>query len=222
MPFESGGNQNLEKLSDEELCNMVCAGAREAEEVLATRYSRLVRAISRPFFLVGGDGEDLIQEGMIGLLKAIREYSPDKSASFFTYAEVCVRNRIYSALKSAARDKHAPLNNYTSIETPFPDSKINTGFELGINGSRFTDPEELVIGREAFDEFSLALKSLLSGFEAKVLLYYLDGFSYNDIAERLGKPQKSVDNAVQRMRRKIHSLKTASAGEKPADHKRPM
>ena len=108
-----------EQASDETLCRMAAEGCRDAEEELALRYNRVVRKYARPLFLAGGDSEDLIQEGMLGLLKAIREYDPTRAASFRTYAEICIRNRMISAIKAAAREKHIPLNNYISFETPF-------------------------------------------------------------------------------------------------------
>ena len=185
--------------SDEELCVRAAAGESEAEDILVTRYYGMVRACARPLFLAGGDAEDLIQEGMFGLIRAIREYSGDKSATFRTFAEVCIRNRIYSALRAAARDKHAPLNQSISLDHPFFDSNSYTS---GVPTAAQTDPEELMIHREYVQGVLESTRKQLSEFEAKILGYYLDGLSCQEIAKIVGKSTKSVDNAVQRVRRK--------------------
>ena len=114
-------NPILDQRSDEALCQAVSEGNREAEEILVTRYNRLVRTCARPYFLIGGDSEDLIQEGMVGLIKAVREYDPLRDASFRTFAEICIRNRLFSVLRAASRDKHAPLNQSVPLDTPFFD-----------------------------------------------------------------------------------------------------
>ncbi len=179
--------------SDKDLCAMAAAGDRLAEERLAARYSRLVRVCARPYFLAGGDSEDLIQEGMIGLLSAIRGYDPDREAVFHTYAETCIRNRLRSAVRAAARDKHSPLNHSVSLgDSLFDEAPVAAP----------QDPEDLLIGREEREGRMAALLSRLSGFEKTVLALYLEGLSYGEIAQRAGKPLKSVDNAVQRIRRK--------------------
>ena len=188
--------------SDEELCARVAAGEREAEEALVKRYTRLVRQITRPYFLAGGDSEDLIQEGMVGLLAAIREYDPGRAASFRTYAEVCIKHRLLSVVKAAARDKHTPLNNSVSFETPLFDGK-GDGYAYRAPGRQWEDPEEIFLSREAFRERMEALMGQLSGFEANVLRLYLNGLSYSEIAAEVNKSPKSVDNAVQRIRRKL-------------------
>ncbi len=185
--------------SDEDLCARAAAGENEAESVLVTRYYSTVRACARPLLLAGGDGEDLIQEGMFGLIRAIREYSGEKSASFRTFAEVCIRHQLYSALRAAGRDKHAPLNQSISLDHPFFDSNSYTS---GIPTTALTDPEELMIHREYVQSVLANTRKQLSEFEAKVLGYYLDGLSCQEIAKIVGKSPKSVDNAVQRIRRK--------------------
>ena len=188
--------------SDEALCAQAAAGDRRAEESLVVRYNRLVRMCARPYFLAGGDSEDLIQEGMVGLLGAIREYDPGKAASFRTYAEVCVKNRLFSAVKAAARDKHTPLNNSVSFETPLF-SGSGERFACGTPDRQAEDPEEIFLSREAFRERMRALHGQLSGFEASILRLYLNGLSYSEIAAEVNKSPKSVDNAVQRIRRKL-------------------
>ena len=191
-----------QELTDETLCRLAASGDRVAEERLVMRYNRLVRMCARPYFLAGGDSEDLIQEGMVGLLRAIREYDPDKAASFRTYAEVCVKNRLFSAVKAAARDKHTPLNNSVSFETPLF-SGTGERFACGTPGRQAEDPEEIFLSREAFRERMQALHGQLSGFEANILRLYLNGLSYSEIAAEVNKSPKSVDNAVQRIRRKL-------------------
>lgn len=178
------------------------AGDRVAEERLVIRYNRLVRVCARPYFLAGGDSEDLIQEGMVGLLAAIREYDPSKAASFRTYAEVCIKNRLLSVIKAAARDKHTPLNNSVSFETPlFCGNGDRYAYRASVQ--HLEDPEEIFLSREAFRERMEALMGQLSGFEANVLRLYLTGLSYSEIAAEVKKSPKSVDNAVQRIRRKL-------------------
>lgn len=188
---------NLHQLSDEQLCACIAQGNAEAEDELVARYSRLVRVCARPLFLAGGDSEDLIQEGMLGLLHAMRTYAPKRQAQFRTYAEVCIRSRLISAVRTAGRDKHSPLNNYISFETPLFDTAA------GYPSTQGDNPEDVLIDREDWKERLSVLKDQLSGFEAKILRLYLSGLSYGEIAQQVGRSAKSVDNAVQRIRRKV-------------------
>ena len=188
--------------ADEALCTLAASGDRIAEEALVMRYHRLVRICARPYFLAGGDSEDLIQEGMVGLLAAIREYDSGKAASFRTFAEVCIKNRLISVIKAAARDKHIPLNNYVSFETPLF-SGNGDHYAYGAADQLQEDPEAILLGREAFQERMRALEGQLSGFEASILRLYLNGLSYSESAAEVNKSPKSVDNAVQRIRRKL-------------------
>ena len=192
--------QMTDERSDTLLCQMVAEGNREAEEELVSRYHRLVRICARPFFLVGGDSEDLIQEGMVGLLKAIRHYDPSKEASFRTFAEICIRSRLYTILREQNQNKHAPLNHSVKLEAPFFDSNSYTAGAFSISQ---TNPEDLLILQESFDEMWKQVQNQLSEFEAKILGFYLDGLSYQEIAIKVSKSSKSVDNAVQRIRRKV-------------------
>ena len=192
--------QSLETQSDEALCQLAAQGSREAEEVLVTRYNQLVRTCARPFFLIGGDSEDLTQEGMVGLIKAVREYNADKAASFRTFAEVCIRNRLYTVLRASSREKHQALNQSVSLDTPDFDSNSYTS---GTNNLAQRGPEDHLIDREHTAALLSGVRKQLSEFEAKILGYYLDGLSCREIAETVGKPPKSVDNAVQRIRRKV-------------------
>ena len=183
--------RELESAGDEELCLRAHEGSREAEDILAERYIRLVRVCARPYFLAGGSAEDLISEGMIGLVTAIREYRPDRGARFRSFAERCIRSRICSGLRAASRGKNLPLNTYVSIDP--------LSFDAGISPS----PEQLLLDRERFAELLSELSKLLSEFEKKVLGLYLDGLSGADIASALGREPKSVENAVGRVRRKL-------------------
>ncbi|WP_417045044.1 sigma-70 family RNA polymerase sigma factor [Dysosmobacter sp.] len=193
-------NPPLDRRGDEALCALAAAGNREAEEVLVTRYNRLVRTCARPFFLIGGDSEDLTQEGMVGLIKAVREYDAAKEASFRTFAEICIRSRLYSVLRAAARDKHSPLNQSVPLDTPFLDSNSYTS---GTSHLAQRNPEDFLIDREHTAALLAGVRKQLSEFEAEILGYYLDGLSCREIAETVGKAPKSVDNAVQRIRRKV-------------------
>lgn len=190
----------LKDLSDEALCSLAVSGDRVAEELLVTRYNRMVRTCARPFFLAGGDSEDLTQEGMVGLIKAVREFDADKDASFRTFAEVCIRNRLYSALRASSREKHQALNQSVSLDTPDFDSNSYTS---GTSNLAQRGPEDYLIDREHTAALLSGVRKQLSEFEAKILGYYLDGLSCREIAETVGKPPKSVDNAVQRIRRKV-------------------
>lgn len=187
-------------MSDEQLQSFSVVGDRDAEEALVSRYMYLVRSCARPFFLAGGDSEDLTQEGMFGLLSAIRQYKLDSGASFRTYAEHCIRMRILSAIKSASRLKHFPLNDGMSLEQLSEDSNSQLS---AIPEALRHSPENLVLARESKEELYAAFLRHLSELEIKVLGLYLDGLSYRDIALCLGKTPKAIDNAVQRIRRKL-------------------
>ncbi len=187
-------------LDDMELQRLAVNGDRDAEEALAERYLRLVRICARPLFLAGGDSEDLIQEGTFGLLSAIRKYDPTDGTSFKTFAEHCIRMRLLSAVKSASRLKHFPLNDGISLEQLSEDSgaDISTLPELIRH-----NPEELILAKESREELYAAFSRCLSKFEIKVLDLYLEGLSYREIADRLCRSAKSIDNAVQRIRQKL-------------------
>ena len=191
---------NYSKASDIELQAMAAAGDRDAEETLAARYMYLVRACARPMFLAGGDSEDLIQEGTFGLVSAIRQFSPGCNASFKTFAEHCIRMRLYSAIKSASRLKHFPLNDGVSFEQLSEDPRAPLS---AVSEVFRRSPEDLVLARESKEELYTTFSQRLSKFEKKVLDLYLDGLSYREIGERLNKEPKAVDNAVQRIRRKL-------------------
>jgi RNA polymerase sporulation-specific sigma factor len=186
--------------SDEELSVLAASGDREAEDSLVARYNRLVRVCARPYFLAGGDSEDLIQEGMLGLIKAVREYDVTKEASFRTFAEICIRSRIYSVLRAESLDKRAALNNSVPLEAPSFD---RNSYSFGAFDMSRSDPESILIGRESVDELLNSVQKQLSELEARILGFYLKGLSYQEIAAKVNKSPKSVDNAVQRVRRKV-------------------
>lgn len=186
--------------SDHDLLALSCQGNELAEEELVKRYGKVVRACARPYFLAGGDSEDLIQEGMMGLLSAIRKFDPTNGAGFKTFAEQCIRNRILSAVESASRQKHKPLNTGVSLEEL---DQLNQSPDLGV----FEDPflretENTVLEKENEKEIIFQNNVRLSQLERKVLDLYLSGMSYQEIADTIHKPIKSIDNAVQRIRKK--------------------
>ena len=187
-------------LDDRELLNLAAAGDSDAEAALAERYLRLVRICARPLFLAGGDSEDLIQEGTFGLVSAIRRFDPNDGASFKTFAEHCIRMRLLSAIKTASRLKHFPLNDGISLEQLSDDSGADYS---ALPESFQTDPEELILAKESREELNAALSRCLSRFEIRVLDLYLEGLSYREIADRLCRNAKSIDNAVQRIRKKL-------------------
>ncbi len=186
--------------SDEQLCVQAQKGDRLAEEQLVTGYARLVRIYARPYFLAGGDSEDLLQEGMIGLLSAIREFQAERNVSFRVYASTCIQNRLRSAVRSASRNKHGPLNDSVSLMDALFDS---AAYDPQTDFQRQEGPEEHLIRREEESRQMEILFDSLSAFERTVLVLYLDGLSRGEIAGRVRKPVKSVENAIQRIRRKI-------------------
>ncbi len=176
-------------------------GETASENELAMRYSRLVMICALPYVLAGGDSEDLTQEGMLGLLSAIREYSPDSGASFKTYAELCIRRRLISAVRSSLRMKHSPLNEYVSLDEILSEESKSSA---AINCEQFRRiPEEQVLARESKNDFLSYYSRYLSKLEVEILTHYLDGLSYSEIAEISGRTPKAVDNAVQRIRNKL-------------------
>lgn len=194
--------------TNQKLAAKAANGDSDAEEILVSEFTKLVRICARPYFLAGGDSEDLIQEGMLGLLSAIRSYNPEKGAKFSTYAEFCIRRRIYNAIKAASGNKHNPLNSYIPLESLQGSRSETLPLESGTTVTLLRAPEDLIIAREQVGEIEKLLYGALSRFESGVLELYLEGMSYKDMAMRLGKSDKSVDNAVQRIRRKLSQILT--------------
>lgn len=195
------------ELEDSALQKLAADGDSYAEEELVSRYMRLVRICARPLFLAGGESEDLIQEGMFGLLSAVRQYNNEHNASFKTFAEWCIRNRLRSAVKSASSLKHDPLNNRVPLESILSDESQTQAVACAELFQK--SPEEQVLARENkkyTEQLYLSLVSMLSKYEKAVLTYYLEGLSYKEIAKLTGKGDKAVDNAIQRIKRKTAQM----------------
>ncbi|MHB1042352.1 MAG: RNA polymerase sporulation sigma factor SigH [Eubacteriales bacterium] len=188
---------------DEEVVEFAREGDDTALEYLINKYKNFVRAKARSYFLIGADREDIIQEGMIGLYKAIRDFRLDKLSSFRAFAELCITRQIITAIKTATRQKHIPLNSYISLNKPIYDEDSDRTLLDVISGSKIADPEELIISREEFDDIEEKMGEILSSLEWKVLMSYLEGKSYQEIAEDLKRHVKSIDNALQRVKRKL-------------------
>ncbi|MDO3412984.1 RNA polymerase sporulation sigma factor SigH [Saccharibacillus sp. CPCC 101409] len=189
--------------SDEEIVEAVRTGDSEALEYLINKYRNFVRAKARSYFLIGADREDIIQEGMIGLYKSIRDFRGDKLASFKAFAELCITRQIITAIKTATRQKHIPLNSYVSLDKPIYEEDSDRTLLDVICVSQVCDPEELIINREEFNGLEDKMSEILSDLERKVLMLYLDGRSYQEIAVDLRRHVKSIDNALQRVKRKL-------------------
>ncbi len=201
-------------MTDESVVELAREGSIPAQEYLINKYKNFVRAKARSYFLIGADKEDIIQEGMIGLYKAIRDFRPDKLSSFRAFAELCITRQIITAIKTATRQKHIPLNSYVSLNKPIYDEDSDRTLLDVISGSRITDPEELIISQEEFDDIEMKMGEILSSLEWKVLMYYLEGKSYQEIAIDLDRHVKSIDNALQRVKRKLERYLDAREAEK--------
>lgn len=195
--------KDLNIMSDEELVTESRNGNGYAIEVLMERYRNFVRAKSRTYFLIGADKEDIIQEGMIGLYKSIRDFRIDAQVSFKSFAELCITRQMISAIKKATRQKHMPLNSYISLNKPVYDNENEQILLERFSGRELMNPEEIVLDKERFYKLEGMLSKILSKLELKVLLKYLEGKSYTEIASIIGKSEKSIDNALQRIKKKI-------------------
>ena len=190
-------------LSDEEIVLLCHDGDTIAEEYLLNKYKNFVRSKARSYFLIGADHEDIVQEGMIGLYKAIRDYRSNKLSPFRAFAELCITRQIITAIKTATRQKHIPLNSYVSLNKPLYDEESDRTLLDVIMEGRTSNPEELIINREDLGDIHAKISEVLSGLEQEVLGAYLDGKSYQEIADALGRHVKSIDNALQRVKRKL-------------------
>lgn len=188
---------------DEDVLLDAKAGNEKALEYLINKYKSFVRAKARTYFLIGADREDIIQEGMIGLFKAIRDYKCDKLSSFRAFAELCITRQIITAIKTATRQKHIPLNSYVSLNKPIFDEESDKTLMDILSEENVSDPEELIINREEFQGIENKMGEILSSLEWEVLTSYLEGKSYQEIAEDLDRHVKSIDNALQRVKRKL-------------------
>lgn len=199
----NGYSVDYDAMLDEQLVEDAKAGNIEALEFIIRKYRNFVRAKARSYFLIGADREDIIQEGMIGLYKAIRDYKADRLSSFRAFAELCITRQIITAIKTATRQKHIPLNSYISLNKPIFDEDSDRTLLDVLSCNRMSDPEELVISREDFNNIEAKIGEILSDLECEVLSSYLKGKSYQEIAEELDRHVKSIDNALQRVKRKL-------------------
>ena len=211
---ETAENSIYDGCSDEDLLAHI-RGERgdEALDYLINKYRNFVRSKARSYFLIGADREDIVQEGMIGFFKAIRDYRPDKLSSFRAFAELCVTRQIITAIKTATRQKHIPLNSYVSLNKPIYDEDSDRTLLDVLSGARLSDPEELVISPEEFIAIEQKMEEILSDLEWRVLMSYLDGKSYQEIAVDLHRQVKSIDNALQRVKRKLEKYMESRGDE---------
>lgn len=194
---------DYQSLEESQIVDFARNGDDRAQEFLIKKYKNFVRAKARSYFLIGADKEDIIQEGMIGLFKAIRDFKSDKISSFRAFAELCITRQIITAIKTATRQKHIPLNSYVSLNKPIYDEESERTLLDVITGSKVSDPEELLISREEVNSIESKIGEILSELEWQVLTYYLQGKSYQEIAKDLDRHVKSIDNALQRVKRKL-------------------
>ncbi|MGI6112873.1 MAG: RNA polymerase sporulation sigma factor SigH [Mahellales bacterium] len=194
---------NLGIMMDEQVVEDAKNGDSKALEYLINKYKNFVRVKARSYFLIGADREDIVQEGMIGLYKAIRDFKNDKLSSFRAFAELCITRQIITAIKTATRQKHIPLNSYISLNKPIYDEESDRTLLDVLSSAKISDPEELIISREEFNNIESKIGELLSDLEWEVLNSYLQGKSYQEIAVDLDRHVKSIDNALQRVKRKL-------------------
>jgi RNA polymerase sporulation-specific sigma factor len=195
---------DLTDLSDEGLVARYREGDVVALETLLNKYRNFTRMKARSYFLIGADKDDIVQEGMIGLYKAIRDFNADRLTSFRAFAEICITRQIITAIKTATRQKHIPLNSYVSLSKPLAaDDDQDRSLADVLHTAHVTDPAELLISSEEMRSIKMCFNEILSDFEADVLHLYVEGKSYQEISEHLGRHVKSVDNALQRIKRKV-------------------
>jgi RNA polymerase sporulation-specific sigma factor len=193
----------FKNMLDEEIVIEAKKGDVRAQEHLISKYENFVKSKAKSYFLIGADKEDIYQEGMIGLYKAIRDFKPDKLSSFKAFAELCVTRQIITAIKTATRQKHIPLNTYVSLNKPIYDEESDRTLMDILSEAKIADPEELVISREEMGHIQNEIGEVLSNLEMEVLMSYIDGKSYQEIACDLDRHAKSIDNALQRVKRKL-------------------
>lgn len=192
-----------DKGTEEDIVLKAKAGDTRAQEYIISKYEYFVKAKARSYFLIGADKEDIYQEGMIGLYKAIRDFNVEKSSTFRSFAELCVTRQIITAIKTATRQKHIPLNTYVSLNKPVSEEESDRTLLDIISSIKVTDPEELIISKEQKEHIEDEISKVLSELEMEVLQSYLDGKSYQEIACDLDRHAKSIDNALQRVKRKL-------------------
>jgi len=195
--------ESYDSMLDEEIVLSARDGNATSLEYIINKYKNFVRAKARSYFLIGADKEDIVQEGMIGLYKAIRDFRNDKLSSFRAFAELCITRQIITAIKTATRQKHIPLNSYVSLNKPIYDEESDRTLLDILTATKITDPEELIISREELVSIESKIGEILSELELEVLMSYLQGKSYQEIACDLDRHVKSIDNALQRVKRKL-------------------
>lgn len=200
------GEERFRDMTDEQIVKLAQESDGMALEFLLNKYKNFVRSKARSYFLIGADHEDIVQEGMIGLYKAIRDFKEDKLSSFRAFAELCVTRQIITAIKTATRQKHIPLNSYVSLNKPIYEEESDRTLLDVITEGWVTNPEDLLISKEDLSSIEGRIGEMLSGLEKQVLFYYLDGKSYQEISEDLGRHVKSIDNALQRVKRKLQKF----------------
>ena len=204
MKNDTNKKLDFKELCDEELVTLSQNGDDAALDFLLKKYCTAVLKRARTYFLIGADHEDIVQEGMIGLFKAVRDYDVKKEAGFRGFAELCITRQMITAIKTATRQKHLPLNTYISLNRPLYDEEFEiTLMDVLGEEAKVVNPEEIMINREQFEDLEKRLQKILSGFERSVLSFYLQGKSYQEIGQHLGKDAKSIDNALQRIKKKI-------------------
>jgi len=200
-------NERFQGMTDEDIALLAQEADGAALEYLLNKYKNFVRSRARSYFLIGADHEDIVQEGMIGLYKAIRDFRTDKLASFRAFAELCITRQIITAIKTATRQKHIPLNSYISLNKPIYDDENDRTLLDVISEEIASNPEDLLISQEDLSLIEGKIGEMLSPLEKQVLLRYLDGKSYQEISDELGRHVKSIDNALQRIKRKLQDLR---------------
>ena len=203
MPENEQAKTPYEGMTDEDVALLARDGDEAALELLMMKYKNFVRSKARSYFLIGADHEDIVQEGMIGLFKAIRDFRPDKLTSFRAFAELCVTRQIITAIKTATRQKHIPLNSNVSLNRPIYDEESDRTLMDVLSEVQMAGPEELLISQEDYSSVENRISEVLSDLEMEVLNSYLEGKSYQEIAQDLGRHVKSIDNALQRVKRKL-------------------
>ncbi len=199
-------NERFENMTDEEVVLLAQETDGAAMEHLLNKYKNFVRSRARSYFLIGADHEDIVQEGMIGLYKAIRDFRTDKLSSFHAFAELCITRQIITAIKTATRQKHIPLNSYISLNKPIYDDENERTLLDVISEEVASNPEDMLISQEELNLIEGRIGEMLSPLEKQVLLRYLDGKSYQEISVELHRHVKSIDNALQRIKRKMQDL----------------
>ena len=209
MEEEQQEFERFQPMTDEDVAVLAQQGDGQALAYLLNKYKNFVRSKARSYFLIGADHEDIVQEGMIGLYKSIRDFQPSRLASFRSFAELCVKRQIITAIKAATRQKHVPLNSYVSLNKPLYDEESDRTL-LDVIEGRVTNPEDLYISQEDLSRIQSQISEVLSDLERQVLDAFMDGKSYQEIAELLGRHVKSIDNALQRVKRKLFKFREES------------